>query len=282
MKYEYEKMKVKEIRDILQEKFNYSEDDVNEVKGKAALVAMLQEEENDTPLDNIEMDEEDADYDTVSEDEEEFMPRIGSYEWTDYILDKLRDDEKNMIDSKACPTVDGLRRLVTDFVGTIIGSTSEVKQVPSKDEQIATVVHTIVVVDEDGMSRTVSGSADAQRANVGGEYWKFPVAIAETRAEGRALRRLLQLRRVVAAEEMGPKASNSSEMITMGQINTIDILGKRSDADIASVLNILGIKNKGITFDQGQMIIHKLNEYTQGKEEVSCPGYSSNWRDLVK
>ena len=135
----------------------------------------------------------------VEEVEDLLPPNIFEPSWSDYVLSKFESDE--MVDGN--PTVDGLRRVTELVMGGITASTTEVIQVPTKENKgRATAIHTVSVIMPDGISRTVSGSGDAWYKNTDMPYSKFPVAMAETRAEGRALRRLLQLRKVVSAEEL--------------------------------------------------------------------------------
>ena len=131
---------------------------------------------------------------------------INSLEWNDYVLGLLSDDEK--IDGN--PTTDGLRRIFEIALNcTVISAESTVIQSPSPDnEKRATVSHSLTYVLNDGgtdplfKTRTVSGAADVYWGNCDKIYRNHPVAVAETRAEGRALRRALRLRKVVAAEEL--------------------------------------------------------------------------------
>ena len=136
-------------------------------------------------------------------------PNITDVEWTEYVLGLLSDDEK----IKGNPTTDGLRRIFETALNcVIIDSTSQVVQSPDMhNEKRATVVHDIEYVilgEEDALSkRKVNGAADVYWGNCDKIYRNHPVAVAETRAEGRALRRGLRLRKVVAAEDERTESS---------------------------------------------------------------------------
>ena len=93
-----------------------------------------------------------------------------------------------------------------------------------ENEKRATVVHTLSYVMndeemEDGLrTRFVTGSADVYWGNCDKIYRNHPVAVAETRAEGRALRRALKLRKVVAAEELVEDAEDNPDFDSVSKI----------------------------------------------------------------
>ena len=124
----------------------------------------------------------------------EEKPDINSAEWTSYVLGLLNDDEK----ISGNPTTDGLRRIFEIALDCVVTSAdSSVIQAPSpENEKRATVVHSISYViknipeDQQELKfRSVSGAADVYWGNCDKIYRNHPVAVAETRAEGRALRR---------------------------------------------------------------------------------------------
>lgn len=214
-------------------------------------------------------------------------------EWTDHVLSLLSEDEK----ISGNPTTDGLRRIFEIALNcTIIDSSSIVAQAPCLDnEKRATVVHTICYVlngDSDTRShlntRSVSGAADVYWGNCDKIYRNHPVAVAETRAEGRALRRALKLRKVVAAEEIAkdiedhPDSENVSK-ITQNQLNFIDVLSKRLDINITKMLNSLGYSDPNvynIEHSGGINIIKALSSYQQDMNTIpeDIKGYNPNWK----
>ena len=143
------------------------------------------------------------------ENEQVVVPSITDLEWTDFVLQQLSDDEK----IQGNPTTDGLRRIFEKVMNCyVMQSDSTLVQAPEpSNDKRASVVHTITwydlnpTVDENCRMRTVSGAADVYWGNCDKIYRNHPVAVAETRAEGRALRRALRLRKVVAAEEIAQK-----------------------------------------------------------------------------
>jgi len=198
--------------------------------------------------------------------------------WTDYVLGLLSDDEK----IQGNPTTDGLRRIFEIAMNCVVTeSLSEVCQSPDPDNgNRATVVHSLTI--------TVNGAADVYWGNCDKIFRNHPVAVAETRAEGRALRRGLKLRKVVAAEELADEIEDDAEgdavgKISSNQINFMDVLAKRLDVNITEMLKDIGIDNNDIqslTHSQAVDIIRKLSSYQQNVDNISesIKGYTEQWR----
>jgi len=221
-------------------------------------------------------------------------PSIHSLEWTDHVLSLLSDDEK----IKGNPTTDGLRRVFEIALNCrIISSTTNVVQSPSPDnEKRATVIHSLTyhlnpeTPDITGLNLlTVDGSADVYWGNCDKIYRNHPVAVAETRAEGRALRRALRLRKVVAAEELAEDIEDNVDgesvgKITSNQINFISVLGQRLNVNILKILELLALSTDNIyniKYDDALVIIKKLSEYQQDQSKVSSDlvGYDESWKN---
>lgn len=220
------------------------------------------------------------------------IPTPNDLEWTDYVLSLLSDDEKIV----GNPTTDGLRRIFEIALNCIItDSSSNVVQSPSpENEKRATVVHslTYVLKNDGGVEnhlnvRSVSGAADVYWGNCDKIYRNHPVAVAETRAEGRALRRALKLRKVVAAEELAKDIEDHPDhdtvtKITNNQINFMDVLSQRININVTKLLEKLAIPVENIyniSYSDAVGIIKKLTEYQQ-QNNVSedILGYESNWK----
>lgn len=219
---------------------------------------------------------------------------INSLEWNDYVLGLLSDDEK--IDGN--PTTDGLRRIFEIALNcTVVESISQVVQSPEpNNEKRATVVHTIGFVLKGevsdnaflNMKRIVSGAADVYWGNCDKIYRNHPVAVAETRAEGRALRRGLKLRKVVAAEELSREIEDnvdgdSANKISDQQVNFMDVLAKRSNINIVELLLDLSIDAtniKHISHDAAVSVIRELSKHQQNIGDIppKLVGYDSSWR----
>lgn len=227
---------------------------------------------------------------TVEINNKEITPN--DIEWTDHVLNLLSDDEK----IAGNPTTDGLRRIfeiVLDCV--VISAESSVVQSPSPDnEKRATVVHHLTYVlnkssDHDNIlnTRSVSGAADVYWGNCDKIYRNHPVAVAETRAEGRALRRALKLRKVVAAEELAKDIEDHPDhdtvtKITNNQLNFMDVLAKRLDINMVKLLEKLALPTDNlynISYTDAVKIVTQLTQYQQ-QNNVSedILGYESNWK----
>lgn len=213
-------------------------------------------------------------------------------EWTDYVLSMLSDDEK----IAGNPTTDGLRRIfetVLDCV--VVGAHTDVVQSPSPDnEKRATVTHTLSYVLKDPeladpslKHRSVSGAADVYWGNCDKVYRNHPVAVAETRAEGRALRRALKLRKVVAAEEIAKDIEDHPDhdtvtKITNNQINFIDVLAKRLDINIIKLFEKLALNTSNIYnigHEDAVGVVTTLTSYQQTNNiPAELVGYASDWK----
>lgn len=218
---------------------------------------------------------------------ENTKPSIHDLGWTDYVLGLLSEDEKIV----GNPTTDGLRRIFESAMNCrIVQSTSEVVQSPSPDnEKRATVVHTLsYFVKSEDYASTVSGSADVYWGNCDKVYRNHPVAVAETRAEGRALRRALRLRKVVAAEELSkdiedhPDDSSVSK-ISVNQINFIDVIAQRLNVNVIDLMKTLDMDTSNvynISHEDAVKTIRHLTTLQQDMSKIDSTllGYDNNWK----
>jgi hypothetical protein len=304
---DYAGVKVAEIRKELVETYGLEESEVKSIKGKLELVKMIEEQKTLAAIDDIDFGDEsnNGDFEAASdevvselleqaeEEQEVSTPSICDPEWSDYVLSKFEYDE--LVDGS--PTVDGLRRVTELVLGPIIEMKSNIVQTPDKENQgRATVSCSITVVinwSDNLHHRTATGSGDAWHKNTDMPYSKFPVAMAETRAEGRALRRLLQLRKVVAAEELSEVSSSEepdySENINDSQISFIDVMcksvGRGLDISVEKLIRsqypvVSTIRD--VKHSQASEVIQRLSHYQQKMEEIpeAIKGYDSNWRKV--
>lgn len=223
----------------------------------------------------------------------EAIPKTTDLAWTDYVLGLLSDDEK----ISGNPTTDGLRRIFEIALNCrLISSTSTVVQTPDiNNEKRATVTHSVTYCLNPGQPDsehlniiTVDGSADVYWGNCDKIYRNHPVAVAETRAEGRALRRALKLRKVVAAEEISshieddPNGDNITK-ISVNQINFIDVLSQRLNINVIKLLQHLDIAHDSIyniKHQEAVSIIQKLNSLQQDSASIpeNIKGYETEWK----
>jgi len=226
---------------------------------------------------------------------EKIVPAMNSLSWTDYVLSHLSDDEK----INGNPTTDGLRRIFETVLDcTILHINTAVVQAPSpENEKRATVVYKMEYVlnsesvQESLKHRSVTGAADVYWGNCDKIYRNHPVAVAETRAEGRSLRKGLRLRKVVAAEEIAENIEDDVDgdsvlKISSNQINFVDVMAKRIDVDIIKLIKSMDIDTsniRSISHDSAVNIIKTLTEYQQNIANIppSIIGYQPQWKDNI-
>lgn len=188
-------------------------------------------------------------------DEPSEVPQMTDHTWTKYVLDLLQDNEK----SDGNPTVNGLRRIAQVVKGPIKRIASLVEQCPTKENGQRSVV--IVTVEFEDHS-SFDGVAETNKGNTPSEYIYHSAATAESRAEGRALRKALCLN-INTSEEM-TKVDTSSETdgpISDGQRNIIMGIATKLDVDICSIMEQLEIKKESLsdlTSDEAILIMGTL------------------------
>ena len=218
-----------------------------------------------------------------NEENKERAPCPYDPSWSEYVLDHLSDGELK----EGNPTVDGLRRVTEVVFGDILSSTSDIHDYDS-GRGICTIKHTLQIRRHDtGDLITVDGCVDVNRSNIPHPFNQHLVATADTRAEGKAIRRALKIR-VVTAEEMQNSAEDdlmaSEEDITDQQILAINQMCKRLDINLKKAVqsSCTGVKSvRAVSNLQGRMILASLSEYQRDASLVpkKLTGYDSNWRE---
>lgn len=220
-------------------------------------------------------------------------PTPTSPEWNDFVLSHLTDEEFSEKDGKKYPTTDGLRRAAELLICELAISTRIVQAPSSENGMIAACECTV----SNGMfvgSKSVTEVADASPENTDFPYSKFLTAIAGTRAEGRALRKFLRLRKVVTAEEVGSQSVDTTERMSPTQLNILKTLGERYNVNVwkfvtsllaekepNKVYNYLNEVQKDFVIER---ILPELNKF-QGKDKdgnmvqvgEEFKGYDSNF-----
>jgi len=215
------------------------------------------------------------------------IPSACSPEWNEYVLSKLLVEEK----FNGNPTVDGLRRVTEMVLGEIVYIETDIKQYPTPENQHrATVIVRVGI--RDGNTREIKhfdGAADAFLGNIDGEiFQKHPTSIAETRAEGRAYKKALKLRKVVTAEELSTDATRIStnlvERINDNQITFTDIMCKKLNVDVNKVVQTLYPSHiiTVLSYEQAQAVQKLLTEYQTQSIPIpeNVKGYNPNWRTV--
>jgi hypothetical protein len=226
MSIDLRKMTADELRSVLVTNHGYTEQQASKVVGKTNLIYEIKKlegtvntttEPEDTLLNSIELeldkpDEASVVIETINK-EQKNIPSYNSADWSDYILSLISQDEFD----NGNPKVAGLQRVAQLVLGDIVysGPVQVFPATDSNDYGRATVLYEIQIMwkldipqylhtDTSPIRlKTFRAVADGYEGNINGDRFKpFPVQIAETRALGRALRRALNLKNVVSAEEL--------------------------------------------------------------------------------
>lgn len=181
---------------------------------------------------------------------EDLPPSIEDPLWANYVLRHFQPDE---LDNEGNPYVAGLRRVARKLLGPITYSGCRVVTPPKTTidgrPDIATVEYTVkflwcrpedLAIGQGAYEVIFVDVADVHGGNTDPEYARFPCSTAATRAEGRCLRKALQLPRVVAAEEVTKvpiEVIDPNGSITATQKNFIEILCQRCDINVKKYIN---------------------------------------------
>lgn len=200
--------------------------------------------------------------------EGEEAPDIFSPEWTPYVLGLLTSTEK--INNH--PKTDGLRRvahmLLSDF-----SSETDVIDTPTVHNNYRATVR-VRLMFRHGLC--IDGVADVYGGNTDPAYARYAVATAETRAEGRALRRALKLIGVIAAEESSPDIDiqteeRSKEPINNSMLTSLKLMAERANVDLHKLAVFMGYNIDDLTqlkHGDGIRIADKIAVYVRNDEET--------------
>ena len=304
MTIDYGKLKVSDIKQMLVDEGFYSVEKIEKlnIKGKNDWVELHknvhkinEEKEVDnlrTELDDIISDMGEGDFSFGSGGVEPEMlsttPQMSDPDWHDYLMDQFVKGE--LIDNKY-PNVNALRRLVELMLGPIVFSGPIETKTTMDPNSVgkAVVTYELTIECETG-PKTFRSVASSHVGNTDDIFAVFPESIAETRAEGRALRRALRLG-VVCADELTKKDTSEfvknnnqaattgewdeNDMITDQQINSINILCKRLSINLNNFINSGSKTYKDIqevSRKTAASMIKRLNQYqSSGDDSVEIP-----------
>ena len=223
----------------------------------------------------------------------EDAPSMLSPEWHEYAMDLFEEDEM----MNGHPLVTGLRRVSELVLGPMSFSGPTWVKPTERDDHHgrATVIFTV----EFASGLKCSEVADSWEGNTDDMFCAFAVAIASTRAEARALRKVLKIKGV-AAEELTKKDTAKIVRDLSKQTNSTsgdyNDQGRMSDAQYNFIdvkckqLNVNGSKffKEVFNVDQARKIskkiasdiIDRLNDYQRDKGSIpeSLVGYNQDWR----
>ena len=221
------KMTVSELREKIVEFSDMTEEDVQKIKGKSKLSEVYNNvisDDKEASFDFSDVEEtveivKDVAADTQEEQELHedlfFVPDYTSPEWQNYVMSQFTEDELQ----DGMPKLPALRRVTGLLLGEIVDSGPisqtltdvgdveappkasaivEVKIVWSRD-----VAGRFINVEDSNFSlpvRTFRASGGSCIGNTNEEFAMFPEAMAENRAESRALRKALNIVQVTHEE----------------------------------------------------------------------------------
>jgi hypothetical protein len=225
---------------------------------------------------------------TEIQSEEENIPKIpcmADEDWDEYVFGHFSENE--IFNNN--PTVHGLRRIVEKLIGEIVEMRTHIIHAPTMNDRSASATVDIVIMDKN-TAKCFSGAADATDYNLVAPYNKYLTAMAETRAEGRALRKALRIKAIAAEEleevppqQMTQTQDNDKEFITQNQINFMNLMCQRLNINIVQF-----IKSRYSECSNIRQLLHTqsletqkvLSEYQQDKDKIppEIVGYFSNWQ----
>jgi hypothetical protein len=159
-------------------------------------------------------------------------PTPSSPEWNDYVLSLLTEEEWGEKGGKKHPITDGLRR-VADLLYPDVDLETSVVQAPGSHNGYVAVCECLISYENGPDYRRVREVADASPDN--NEQYPFSLyhtAVAGTRAEGRALRKFLRLRKIVTLEEVSGETENNADKMNETQLKILATLGERFNVNV--------------------------------------------------
>jgi len=253
---------VKELRQSLVNN-GYSQEEADNIKGKDKLEQELKQIEDASTdlLDDLteEAEREDVTGVVKKAEVEEVEEKVN-------ILDYLTDKEK----VNGHPTVNGLRRIINERFGWIASNVSKVIQCPDpSNENRATVTVEIDIECYNDKFLRTSGCADVCKYNTPSHFYRHPVATAESRAEGRAYRKALNLN-IATAEEMGNFQDLTDDPIKDSQKAMITKVCSRCNINEDKFLASHNLDKETlskVSSEEGKKLCSELNSY-QSLNEV--------------
>ena len=220
------------------------------------------------------------------------VPIPGDIGWHDYVIGLLTEEE--IFNGR--PTVDGLRRVAQKILGIssirsrVIETPSQLTPKDTHNDKRATVQVTIILDTE----QSFDGIADSYWNNTDQGFRNYVTALAETRAEGRALKRALLLRKIITAEEAVDQVEQDEKpttvvetedgFITDIQIQFLSIMcgPKRLNINVLKLLKMEGMNYnniKALTHQNALTLQERLSAYEQDRDAIPTEliGYDLNW-----
>jgi hypothetical protein len=115
-----------------------------------------------------------------------------------------------------------------------------------------------------GIEVSFGSCGDTTDTNANHPYNKYKAAMADTRAEGRALKKALGLKRILTAEEANPELElPSKDTVTSGQLAAIKNLCKKQDINVSKFVEMFCL-------EIGADVPPTIDQLTKGVAVQAC------------
>jgi len=196
------------------------------------------------------------------------LPKVTDENWTKFVLDNLRDDEKVVEDDGTVyPRCVGLLRFCQEYYGDIMQLEPMPAQLPSPDNMRAVASAVIVIKRRsDDEVVTFSEIAEADIEQLSDDYKHHLAAIASTRAQSRAVKKAMFLNCYTNEEMMGSKkkggrSKSKNDPNNSIRMLTINTLVDKLRLDKEELLSKFKIRSwDSIPAKKQEQIIEYLNE----------------------
>lgn len=235
---------------------------------------------------------------------EELTPKIGSSDWTSFVLSKLSPDEL----FNGCPTYEGLRRICYDLLGTITDVDIDPVQAPNPQNGNHSCIVAKITIEHpinfnwlgDIAGRTIKYSqiCDVFMGNGGKDTfaWRFSSATCWTRTKAALLRDAFRLKFVYTKEEMSELSDSESGVdgyINSNQVDIMDMICSRLNVNAGKFIKGVWKKNKPndntddlnlVPYSVACQSVMLINPWQQDKSKIKpeVVGYDKNWKKEIK
>lgn len=294
---------IDELKEVLKKRYGF---DGRELRNKDEkwLLETLQNEENkveksqEIDFGSLEIvDDEPIVEDEIKQALSNSPPTPGSEGWHEHVMKMFFSCEV----TDGHPNVEGLRRVAQLQIGTIVENVCAVVQAPNPTNCFTATAFCRMTVNlhnpvNNIFSVVFQDIADASSRNTPAPFNLHVSSTASSRAEARVLRKILQLNKIIAAEEVVPEGAladsvredeefGGPQFITDQQITLVDLLCERLDINPMKYLNSGKRQYKEI----GDMprktaaeAIEHLHNYEKEKAPIpnAVKGYNPEWQTL--
>lgn len=228
---------------------------------------------------------------SVVEDPVMIKPSPSTTEWTDYVVSLLADNELY----KGLPTANGLRRVCELVYGEIIESKTNVLAHQASGVRLyACVEHVLVVRDNiTNTNKTISACVDGYSDHLPRPFNMHLIATLDSKAEAKALRRLLKLT-IVSSEEADVvsttensqldynKTEEIKDMMNESQKMALNTLCKRLNINVEKLLKSIDSEHP-INHSTAADAINKLSDLQKDVSLIpdELKGFMLSWREQL-